>query len=499
MTEPIRFRVDSIDLFERPVRLRLPFRFGSVTLTGTPQAFVRAGITLETGESATGAGAELMVPKWFDKDPTLSNADNVDQLRRSLRIARGLYSDGARRTAFGHFVAHYEPQRRTAEDQGLNALVAGFGAALIDKAVLDALGRATGRSYYALSRSNALGLAAHPTLVPDLPAFDYDSFLAGLEPATAIAARHTVGLIDPLDVADLAPDERPRDDLPVTLEEVIAAYGHRWFKLKVSGDLAADLDRLSRIAATLDGCAGFYRATLDGNEQYASAEAALELWRRMGEVPALSRLVASIVYIEQPIARSRTFEEPVAALAAERPVIIDEADAPLDAFRQAVRLGYSGVSSKACKGVYRSLINAACAAEWNARAGEPRFFLSGEDLTTQAGLAVQQDLALVSLLGLGHVERNGHHYVDGFAGAPQHEADAFLAAHPDLYRRTPGGVRLSVSGGMLTTGSLNQPGFASGAHPDFEAMEEMAVPTEHGESLTDTNSDRPGGCQEGDH
>ncbi len=36
-------------------------------------------------------------------------------------------------------------------------------------------------------------------------------------------------------------------------------------------------------------------------------------------------------------------------------------------------------------------------------------FLSGEDLTCQAGLAVQQDLALVSLLGLSHVERNGHH------------------------------------------------------------------------------------------
>ena len=39
--------------------------------------------------------------------------------------------------------------------------------------------------------------------------------------------------------------------------------------------------------------------------------------------------------------------------------------------------------------------------------------MSAEDLTTQAGVAVQQDLALATLIGATHVERNGHHYVDG--------------------------------------------------------------------------------------
>ena len=41
--------------------------------------------------------------------------------------------------------------------------------------------------------------------------------------------------------------------------------------------------------------------------------------------------------------------------------------------------------------------------------------MTGEDLTIQPGLALQQDLALVSILGLTHVERNGHHYVNGMA------------------------------------------------------------------------------------
>ena len=65
-----------------------------------------------------------------------------------------------------------------------------------------------------------------------------------------------------------------------------------------------------------------------------------------------------------------------------------------------------------------------------------RYFVTGEDLTCQAGLGVQQDLALGALIGVTHAERNGHHYVDGFADTPAAEAQAFLAAHPDLYAAT---------------------------------------------------------------
>jgi len=59
--------------------------------------------------------------------------------------------------------------------------------------------------------------------------------------------------------------------------------------------------------------------------------------------------------------------------------------------------------------------------------------MSAEDLTCQAGLAVQQDLALVSLLGITHSERNGHHYGGGFGAAPADERARFAQAHADLY------------------------------------------------------------------
>ena len=72
------FSVEAVELFERPVKLRMPFRFGVVTLTAAPQAFVRARIRLDDGRRAEGMAAELMAPKWFDKNPALSNEDNFE-------------------------------------------------------------------------------------------------------------------------------------------------------------------------------------------------------------------------------------------------------------------------------------------------------------------------------------------------------------------------------------------------------------------------------------
>jgi hypothetical protein len=166
----------------------------------------------------------------------------------------------------------------------------------------------------------------------------------------------------------------------------------------------------------------------------------------------------------------------VTALSRLKPVIIDESDAELGSFPSARALGYTGVSSKCCKGLYKSILNAARCRMWNAEAGGERYFMSGEDLTTQAGLAVQQDLALVNLLGLTHVERNGHHYVNGMAALPRHEQDAFLAAHPDLYEHSRGAVRLKIHNGRLSIGSLAGAGFAAGAYPDWASLGPLVAP-----------------------
>ena len=471
MSDTPRVRVREVRLLERDVRLRLPFRFGVVTLTEAIEAYVRVRVEIEGGGGGWGAAAEMLAPKWFDKDPSLSNAQNVEQLRLSLRLASALYREGRlARTPFRLFADSYHFQLAESGRRDLNPLVAGYGPALLDRAVLDAVCRACGISFYDAVRTNVPGIDPADFL-PEFAGFDVDRFLAGLRPARAIHARHTVGLVDPISAATHR--ERIDDGLPETLEEVVAEYGHTHFKLKVGGDVAADVARLSAIAAVLDASAAPYFVTLDGNEQFESVADVVELWDAMARTPSLRRLVDSVVFIEQPITRKTALLHDIAPLAERRPVIIDESDADLEAFVEARAVGYRGVSSKTCKGFYKSLINAARCARWNAEGGTRTYFMSAEDLTTQAGLALQQDLALVTLLGLTHVERNGHHYVAGMAARPSSEQRAFAAAHSDLYTDAAGVVRVRIRGGCLAIGSLACPGFAAAAEPDWTSMRDM--------------------------
>ena len=295
---------------------------------------------------------------------------------------------------------------------------------------------------------NLLGIRA-TDLTPDLAGFDIGAFLGGLRMAPSIEVRHTVGLVDPITAGDQKPGERVNDGLPETLEEVVRHYRGRYYKLKVGGNVAADLERLAGIAAVLDRALPEYRATLDGNEQYESVEGIAELWRRMRETPALRRLVdGHHLFIEQPIKRQRGARRARSRRSAdEKPVEIDESDGELSSFPAALALGYTGVSSKNCKGFYKSILNAARVAKLNAEAGgrapscRPRISPPGR------ASACSRISASSSLLGLTHVERNGHHFIDGMSFAPEAEQAAFVAAHPDLYAKGAGAGAAAHRGG----------------------------------------------------
>lgn len=451
-------RLLEVDVQERTLDFRMPFRFGVATLNACLQLVVRIRAELD-GAAVDGVAAEFALPKWFDKSPALRDSDNVSQLLRSLALAIDVYRGvGRERSPFALHRACGEEHWRRCEREGLPRLVAGFGIALVDRALIDAACRAAKQSFFQAVRRNLLGIDT--SLTPDLSGFDLDAFLAGLRPSPEIAARHTVGLLDPLTNSDLR-GPRPADPLPCTLEECIEKYGNTHFKLKLSGKADADVDRLSRIAAVLDRLPD-YRATLDGNEQYADADAVLAFWERLEAQSNLDRLRSAVLFIEQPIARSAALSAPITALAGRRPVEIDESDGTLDAFVVAKKLGYTGVSSKACKGVYRSIINRARCAHWNTGERTNRYFMSAEDLIVQAGVSLQQDLSLATLIGCTHVERNGHHYVNGLVGVPREEQERILNAHPNLYRLGDDGVvRLSIRGGKIALRDLDTSGFGS--------------------------------------
>jgi hypothetical protein len=470
----MKVKLEAADRFERDFVLRLPFRFGVITVTHGTQAILRVRIKLEDGRTSEGVAAEALAAKWFEKSPQFTDAQNHDQLRQALQLAIDHYVAQGFATPFDLYAGAYRQQIEKGAELGLNPLVASYGPALLDRAILDAVGKATDQSFAQMITANVPGIAA-TDLTPDITDAELQPFLKSLKPGASIDMRHTVGLVDPLTAADRPAAERVNDGLPETLEEVVSYYKGRYYKLKVGGNVRADLERLTRIASVLDEGAGDYRCTFDGNEQYDDVDGIVELWRKVEETPALARMVKSTLFIEQPIKRQSALSRSVSALARYRPVIIDESDGELSTFPEALKLGYAGVSTKNCKGFYKSILNASRVAKLG-----NGYFMSAEDLTTQPGVSVQQDLALVSLLGLTHVERNAHHFIDGMSGVSESEQQSFLAAHPTLYARQPGKpVRLKVSDGRIDLSSLGCAGFAVGADVDFDALRAMpAAPKE---------------------
>ena len=169
----------------------------------------------------------------------------IYQLRKSIELCTAAYLVAPWSSAFGLFAGQHAAQLAAGAALGLPPLVASYGPALLDRAVLDALCRIEGLSFWDAMRANLVGMAPHP-IADDLAGFDFDAFLASLTPANSIDVRHTVGLVDPIDADDQPPGTRVDDGLPETLHEVVRYYGNRYFKLKLSGQPDDDLRAAGR-------------------------------------------------------------------------------------------------------------------------------------------------------------------------------------------------------------------------------------------------------------
>ena len=438
---------------------------------------MRVRIAAADGREAWGAAAELLAPKWFDKNRRCRNEDNFDQLRASLRAgARGLPVATRRRAARSATSrAMHERHLRGCAARGLaTPLVASFGTALLDRAIIDALLRgAKDVSFYAAMRANRS--ASTPAPRPTSRGFDIDAFLASAAARAAHRTRATPSAWStPITAADLSASASTTA-CRKRCEEVVAAYGHRYFKLKVGGKVDADVERLQRIAGGARPLAAPYHATLDGNEQYAR--------RRRGDRavaahPRARRRCAgcatSILFIEQPIARKPALARHIGALAAlGKPVIIDESDARHRQLRAgACAAATRGVSSKSCKGFYRALLNAR-ALRGLERAGRcARYFMSAEDLTTQAGCRVQQDLALVTCSAARTSSATATTMSTAWRRCRAPNSRPSWPRTPTCTTMTAARCASPSAPGRCTSASLDTPGLGSAVLPDTGSMTE---------------------------
>ena len=434
------------------LRARMPFRYGIVTMTEVPHVFLQLTFELD-GVVQAGVAADHLPPKWLTKDPNRAISDEIDEMLVVIRAAVAHARPLRAATPFGFWRELWAAQAEWGRANRLPPLLAHFGTSLVERALLDAFCQAKQITVAAALRENRLGVdlgALHAPLAGTSPR----DWLPAHPPET-VFARHTVGLLDPIEEADIAPADRVNDGLPQSLAACVRFYGLRHFKIKIDVDLARARERLKQIAAVLAReCAGDYAFSLDGNESFREPAGFAAQMRALLAEPALKEFWPRLLFIEQPLHRDVALT-PAADWSAwpERPpIIIDESDAEIGSLPAALALGYAGTSHKNCKGIFKGVANACLLAQRRA-AGEPSM-LSGEDLTNVGPVALLQDLAMQSILGVTSVERNGHHYFAGLSQFPAAMQQHMLAHHGDLYTRSAAGwPRLDVREGKITLGS----------------------------------------------
>ena len=455
-----------------PVHTRLPFKFGVQVLRSVPLAELEVTVETPDGTRAVGRAGDLLVPKWFEKNPETTPEQDSAALAASVEsavaLARDLTAAAGPHPVFeiAEVVRIERVGRRDHRDA--DVLVRGFGVAMVERAIIDAACRLAGVSFHQAVTGTGAGdiLGFVPKrLVPEVGDWSPSSLPA---PPPSIAVRHTVGMLDPLTAHEVAAADRVDDGLPQSLDEDIAAYGLTRFKVKIGGDLDANRARLTDVCrVVMDRVGDAARFTLDGNEQCTDLDGLAGMLEDLSRDPVTEPLVARLELVEQPLPRAEAFEvsqrPAIERLSRIAPVIIDEADTDRDAFRRAIDLGYAGTSVKACKGVFRAVANRGLV-ETRATPGGVRPFQSGEDLTNLGSIPLQQDLCLQATLGVRDVERNGHHYFRGLDHLPASGADDLVEHLPGLYERTPeqdGDLRrLRIAGGMLDLSDIvTAPGF----------------------------------------
>lgn len=453
-----RFTLEPFEFFVLRAKTRFPFRYGIASMTDVPHLFMRTRV--KTGsQSSRGLTSEGLPPKWFTKDPSTTFEQDLpvmlDTIAHAARAAEAI--GGTALPFFDFWHELYREQDAWAQTRGIPPLLAGLGVSLVERAVLDGLCRATGEPLHRKVVANRLGVRlneVYPELGSAVP-----SDLLPSAPLATCFVRHTIGLGDPLTSRDVTPAERREDGLPQDLESAIRAYGLRYFKVKLRGVAREDSIRLREILRVLGAeTRGGFWLTVDGNENFHDFGAFKDFWEQVRGDSTLAELRNRTLAIEQPVHRDRALAAETSAQLARwedrPPLIIDESDGAIGDVPRALAAGYAGASFKSCKGLVKGIVNA-CLLEM--RRASRRVLLTGEDLCTLGPIALQQDLAMMALLGIDHVERNGHHYYRGLSMLPADWQDLARASHPGLYSKHPlGFTHLHITDGMLDLSTLNR-------------------------------------------
>jgi L-alanine-DL-glutamate epimerase-like enolase superfamily enzyme len=433
MPKPTDVRPIAASLYYLPIKTRMPLKFGPETTTEVTCARVRLTVTDPQGRTADGWGETPLSVQWVWPS-TRPYQERLDALKR---FTEGLVDDWASFDTWGHPIevghALVERSRTRTEIPDLASLVCNSA---FDLALHDAFGVLHGLPTYEtynarfmnddlshyLDRVEGSGAAFAARFPAD--------FLESPRP-DRLVAWHLVGGKDPIDEGDLTGDE-PVDGYPVLLRDWVRRDGLKCLKVKLTGtDPAWDLDRLLRVGRVAIEEGADWLSTDFNCTVSEPAYVNDILDRLMRDHP---RIFGMILYVEQPFPYDlEKHRIDVRSVAARKPLFMDESAHDWKLIRLGRSLGWSGVALKTCK-TQTGAILSLC---WSRAHG---MTLMVQDLTNPMLAQVPHALLAAHAGTIMGVETN----------AMQFYPDASLpeaAAHPGLYRRRAGKVRLDTISG----------------------------------------------------
>jgi hypothetical protein len=442
-----------------------PFHYGNAELTACPQAIVR--VTVEFMDHVSdGYAADCLPPLWFDKCPDNSYSRQIDAMCDSITRAVELIDEDM------SFDNPLDVSLALANTGNTilpeNELLASFGKSMLERSIIDACCRAQGASFGDLISGGVLCDDRQITFALESGGNISNQVWNRDNRSPRIYVRHTVGMADKIwDVKD--------SSNAISLQAQIRTSKLRYFKIKIANRGGEDVERIEQIAKCIESEVGKdYGVTLDGNEQFSCFGEFVELYAQFKALPSLRNLCKNIIAIEQPVSRNNALDRNcisgLSEFTSKIPVIIDESDAQWNSFGQSIEYGYTGTSSKACKGVFKALFNRQVVESMNQSLGEKKYVMTGEDLCCIGPVSLHADLALVSFMGLEHVERNGHQYFNGLDYLPPGCYAEMLQKHQDLYTENDGIPCLDIQDGSISVQSINNNTFGCGITPPWECF-----------------------------
>jgi hypothetical protein len=369
-------------------RLVRPIQLSSGFIKEVTEARVHVGLQV-AGQEAVGHGCVYLSDGWAWRDDTISHDDRDRAMRFFVRVLSQrlpeLVGEPAHPLELGLRLAAALPGLPTLPGLDLPPLARVVCGSPFDAAIHDGVGLALKRSSFDLY--DAAVVPSADAVFPNGDAAVRIFAMLSDRRQTTLAAWWIVG----------------RDDAPEHLEAAVRRSGFRCFKLKLSGNVAADLEFTTKVCAAALA-SGIYKPAIsvDYNGACPSPEPVVELLDRLAHDEPDT--YAALSYIEQPVpVPLESYPVDWRPISKRRPVIVDEGLAALSALPTIERQHWSGLALKTAKGHSLCIVSAAWALERG-------MHLTFQDLTNPGLGAIHTALFAARLPTLNGAEINSPQY-----------------------------------------------------------------------------------------